>query len=103
MTKILPKTIKVGCFNIEIKVLPTNISTEVCGEEGSFHARQRIIYLAEDIVEDKPPEKGCSFQGRCPRKIGDICNSEVPPWQIGENGNAIRCHINIEELASLQQ
>ncbi len=59
--------------------------------------------VAEDIVEEKPPEKGCSFQGRCPRKIGDICNSEIPPWQIGENGNAIRCHINIEELASLQQ
>mgnify|MGYP005725378497 FL=1 len=59
--------------------------------------------VAEDIVEEKPPEKGCSFQGRCPRKIGDICNSEVPPWQIGENGNAIRCHINIDELASLQQ
>ena len=59
--------------------------------------------VAEDIVEEKPPEKGCSFQGRCPRKIGDICNLEVPPWQIGENGNAIRCHINIEELASLQQ
>ena len=59
--------------------------------------------VAEDIVEEKPPEKGCSFQGRCPRKIGDICNSEVPPWQIGENGNAIRCHINIEELASLQK
>ena len=59
--------------------------------------------VAEDIVEEKPPEKGCSFQGRCPRKIGDICNLEVPPWQIGENGNAIRCHINIDELASLQQ
>ena len=59
--------------------------------------------VAEDIVEEKPPEKGCSFQGRCPRKIGDICNSEVPPWQIGENGNAIRCHINIDELGSLQQ
>ena len=59
--------------------------------------------VAEDIVEENPPEKGCSFQGRCPRKIGDICNSEVPPWQTGENGNAIRCHINIEELASLQQ
>ena len=59
--------------------------------------------VAEDIVEETPPEIGGSFQGRCPRKIGDICNSEVPPWQIGENGNAIRCHINIEELASLQQ
>ncbi len=59
--------------------------------------------VAEDIVEEKPPEKGCSFQGRCPRKVGDICNSEVPPWQIGENGNAIRCHINIDELRNLQK
>ena len=54
--------------------------------------------VAEDIVEEKPPEIGCSFQGRCPRIIGDKCRNETPPWQIGDNGNAIRCHINIEEL-----
>ena len=23
--------------------------------------------VAEDTVEEKPPEQGCSFQGRCPR------------------------------------
>ena len=54
--------------------------------------------IAEDIVEEKPPEKGCCFQGRCPRILGDKCREEVPPWQVGENGNAIRCHIDIEEL-----
>ena len=54
--------------------------------------------IAEDIVEEKPPEKGCCFQGRCPRILGDKCREEVPPWQIGQNGNAIRCHIDIEEL-----
>jgi peptide/nickel transport system ATP-binding protein len=54
--------------------------------------------IAEDIVEEKPPENGCSFQGRCPRILGDKCRLEVPPWQIAENGNAIRCHIDIEEL-----
>ena len=54
--------------------------------------------IAEDIVEEKPPENGCSFQGRCPRILGDKCKLEVPPWQITENGNAIRCHIDIEEL-----
>ena len=54
--------------------------------------------VAEDIVEEKPPEKGCCFQGRCPRILGDKCREEVPPWQVGENGNAIRCHIDIEEL-----
>ncbi len=54
--------------------------------------------VAEDIVEDKPPEKGCCFQGRCPRILGDKCKNETPPWQIGDNGNAIRCHINIKDL-----
>ena len=58
--------------------------------------------VAEDIVEEKPPEIGCSFQGRCPRILGDKCRNETPPWQIGDNGNAIRCHINIEELKALQ-
>ena len=58
--------------------------------------------IAEDIVEEKPPENGCSFQGRCPRILGDKCRLEIPPWQIGVNGNAIRCHIDIEELKSKQ-
>ena len=58
--------------------------------------------VAEDIVEEKPPEKGCSFQGRCPRILGDICKNEVPPWQIGEKGNSIRCHIKVEDLKKQQ-
>ena len=33
--------------------------------------------VAEDIVEEKPPKKGCSFQGRCSRIVGDICKNEV--------------------------
>ena len=54
--------------------------------------------VAEDIVEENPPEKGCCFQGRCPRILGDICKNEIPPWQIAESGNAIRCHIDIKTL-----
>ena len=58
--------------------------------------------VAEDIVEEKPPEKGCCFQGRCSRILGDKCKNETPPWQITEDGNAIRCHININDLKNLQ-
>ena len=50
MTKKLPKTIDVGPFKIEIQILPSAISYEG-NEEGSFQSRQRIIYIAEDIVE----------------------------------------------------
>ena len=58
--------------------------------------------VAEDVVEERPPEKGCCFQGRCPRILGDKCKNETPPWQIGDNGNAIRCHISVEELKKNQ-
>ncbi len=58
--------------------------------------------VAEDIVEEKPPEKGCSFQGRCPKILGDQCKNETPPWQIGDNGNAIRCHIPLKDLKKQQ-
>ena len=58
--------------------------------------------VAEDMVEEKPPEQGCSFQGRCPRILGDICKTDVPPWQIGENGNYIRCHIKVDNLKKEQ-
>lgn len=49
--------------------------------------------------------KGCFFAGRCPRKIGDICDSEPPPEQQGQGGasHEIRCHIPVAELEQLQR
>lgn len=58
---------------------------------------------ADDVVELSPPPKGCPFQRRCPRKIGDICDTTVPPWQKSSEGNAIRCHHSIEALSAAQQ
>ena len=48
--------------------------------------------------------KGCFFAGRCPRKIGDICDAEQPPEQRGPGGDGhmINCHIPVEELERLQ-
>jgi peptide/nickel transport system ATP-binding protein len=48
---------------------------------------------------------GCCFAGRCPRKIGDICDQQSPPQQSDSSrpGHLINCHIPIDELARLQR
>ena len=49
--------------------------------------------------------RGCFFAGRCPRKLGDICDSEPPPEQRGPGGDGhmINCHIPVQELEILQR
>ena len=51
--------------------------------------------IANDATELSPPARGCPFQRRCPKRIGDICDNESPPWQQFAGGHAIRCHLNI--------
>ena len=47
--------------------------------------------------------RGCFFAGRCPRKIGDICDNEPPPERRGGgDGHLINCHIPVDELERLQ-
>ncbi|MDE0523244.1 MAG: ABC transporter ATP-binding protein [Boseongicola sp.] len=53
---------------------------------------------ADDIVERAPPASGCPFQRRCPRRLGEICDTDTPPWQSPEAGHFIRCHISLEDL-----
>ena len=48
--------------------------------------------------------QGCFFAGRCPRKIGPICDERPPPARVGPDSpdHIINCHIPVEELAALQ-
>ncbi|HSG17452.1 MAG TPA: ABC transporter ATP-binding protein [Anaerolineae bacterium] len=62
------------------------------------------ILLASDTPEMAPPATGCPFKRRCPRHLGQICNEVTPDWKIPNDskGHMIRCHIDVEELASEQ-
>lgn len=62
----------------------------------------RPLLNADDVIELSPPARGCPFQRRCPRRIGAICDTEAPPWQLGEEEHQIRCHIELQELSELQ-
>ncbi|HEY3729217.1 MAG TPA: dipeptide ABC transporter ATP-binding protein, partial [Solirubrobacteraceae bacterium] len=60
------------------------------------------IRLEGEIPSAADPPTGCPFQTRCPRKIGEICETTEPELREEEAGHGIRCHIPLEELRRLQ-
>jgi peptide/nickel transport system ATP-binding protein len=63
--------------------------------------RSRIL-LRGEIPSAADPPSGCPFQTRCPRKIGEICETTEPELIEEEPGHGIRCHIPLAELRELQ-
>jgi peptide/nickel transport system ATP-binding protein len=56
--------------------------------------------------------KGCVFSGRCPRKLGALCDETAPPFADADadadadkhpDSHRIRCHIPAAELSELQR
>jgi len=64
--------------------------------------KQKPIRLGGSVPSamDVPP--GCRFHPRCPRRLGDLCREQEPPWRDGEGEHRIYCHIPLDELARLQ-
>jgi peptide/nickel transport system ATP-binding protein len=63
--------------------------------------RERIR-LEGEIPSSSDPPSGCPFQTRCPRKIGEICETTEPELLEVEPDHQIRCHIPVDELRRLQ-
>jgi peptide/nickel transport system ATP-binding protein len=64
--------------------------------------KQQRIRLEGSVPSAMEIPSGCPFHTRCPRNRGDICKTQIPPWQEGENGHGIWCHIPMEELKQIQ-
>jgi peptide/nickel transport system ATP-binding protein len=60
------------------------------------------IRLEGEIPSAADPPSGCPFHTRCPRKIGEICETTEPELREEEPGHGIRCHIPLAELRQLQ-
>ncbi len=48
-----------------------------------------------------PP--GCPFHTRCPRMLGEQCETQEPPWRQTAAGHAYRCWIPPDDLTALQK
>ena len=62
--------------------------------------KKRII-LEGNLPSVVDPPKGCAFNTRCPRKLGDICHTEQPADVEVSPGHFIACHIPLEELKTV--
>ncbi|HLS69300.1 MAG TPA: ABC transporter ATP-binding protein [Kiloniellales bacterium] len=62
--------------------------------------KKRII-LEGQLPSVLDPPKGCPFNTRCHRKLGAICETEVPPMVEAAPGHVIACHIPLEELRAM--
>jgi len=60
--------------------------------------KQTSIRLEGPVPSALNPPAGCRFHTRCPRKVGEICETTEPPAQSPCEGHVIYCHIPLEEL-----
>ena len=63
--------------------------------------KKRII-LEGNLPSVTNPPTGCSFNTRCPRKIGDICEQQAPPTFEPTPGHQIACHLSVEAFEAMQ-
>ena len=61
------------------------------------------IRLEGELPSARKLPSGCHFHTRCPRKIGEICETVSPPLRDAGNGHLIKCHIEIGDLMRLQE
>ena len=61
-------------------------------------AEVTAIRLEGSVPSPANPPDGCRFHTRCPRKIGAICETDLPPGQTASDGHTIFCHIPLNEL-----
>ncbi len=66
--------------------------------------RRERIRLEGDVPGLLQVQGGCPFHTRCPRRLGDLCVTQLPPWRVDEGtGKRYLCHISPQELIASQR
>ncbi len=63
---------------------------------------QERIRLKGDPPSPINVPAGCRFSARCPRKLGEICDTVPPPLRDAGEGHLILCHIPLADLSRLE-
>ncbi len=63
---------------------------------------KKHIVLEGELPSPMNPPSGCPFQTRCPRKIGAVCEDELPAVKDLGGGHKIMCHLSEEELRAME-
>lgn len=66
-------------------------------------ANRERIHLNGDVPSARNKPDGCAFHTRCPKKIGVICENEVPeqePVETERSKHRIACHLDEDEMTS---
>jgi peptide/nickel transport system ATP-binding protein len=63
---------------------------------------KKHIVLKGELPSPMSPPSGCPFQTRCPRKIGAICEAEMPPVKEMAPGHLIMCHLDEKILRAME-
>ena len=67
-----------------------------------LRVKKRDIVLEGNLPSPLDPPKGCPFETRCPRKLGEICETTLPPDLMAADGHRIACHIPLDELQDVE-
>ncbi|RBI60382.1 glutathione ABC transporter ATP-binding protein [halophilic archaeon] len=59
------------------------------------------ILLEGAVPSPIDPPSGCRFHTRCPKKIGEVCETEVPTLEEKQEGTGhqISCHLSVEDMS----
>ncbi|QLG29642.1 dipeptide ABC transporter ATP-binding protein (plasmid) [Halorarum halophilum] len=63
------------------------------------HRRADRILLEGTVPSPIDPPSGCPFRTRCPKKIGEVCETDVPALEDVGDGHHISCHLSVEEMS----
>jgi peptide/nickel transport system ATP-binding protein len=63
--------------------------------------KKKHIILKGELPSPINPPPGCPFQTRCHRKIGAICETEMPPEREFGDGHKILCHLPEDVLRAM--